>query len=149
MRRLIHLRNQTHFLFTPEPMKKLLLKVSAWFATLPVLLLPAAALAEFEGLTSADAQLTTVGEAIGTDATTNTLPELIGNIIAVLLSVLGIIFVVLIVYAGFLYLTAGGEDDKVKKAKKLLTQSVIGLVIIVAAYAIAAFVIDALTDVAG
>ncbi|MBI4257120.1 hypothetical protein HY626_03650 [Candidatus Uhrbacteria bacterium] len=127
-------------------MKKLFLKVSAWFATLPVILLPAAALAQ---LSEAQTDLTTVGTSIGTDATTNTLPELIGNIIAVLLSVLGIIFVVLVVYAGFLYLTAGGEPDKVKKAKTLLTQSVIGLIIIVAAYAIAAFVIDALTEISG
>ncbi|KKW32633.1 MAG: hypothetical protein UY76_C0021G0004 [Candidatus Uhrbacteria bacterium GW2011_GWA2_52_8d] len=129
-------------------MKNLILKVSAWFATLPILLLPVAALAQFDGLSSAEDQLGEVGTALGTDAT-NTLPELIGNIIQVLLSVLGIIFVVLVVYAGFLYLTAGGEDTKVKKAKTLLTQSVIGLVIIVAAYAIAAFVIDALVDVSG
>ncbi len=127
-------------------MKNFFLKASAWLATLPVLFLPAAALAQ---LSEAQTDLTTVGTAIGTDATTNTLPELIGNIIAVLLSVLGIIFVVLVVYAGFLYLTAAGDDAKVKKAKTLLTQSVIGLIIIVAAYAIAAFVIDALTDVAG
>lgn len=127
-------------------MKKFFLKVSAWFATLPVLLLPAAAFAQ---LSEAQTDLTTVGSAIGTDATTNTLPKLIGNIIAVLLSVLGIIFVILVVYAGFLYLTAAGEDAKVKKAKTLLTQSVLGLIIIVAAYAIAAFVIDALTKVSG
>ena len=140
-------RNQiiNHF-YSPTHMKKLFLKASAWLATLPVLLLPAAALAQ---LSEASTDLTTVGTSIGVDATTNTLPELIGNIIAVLLSVLGIIFVVLVVYAGFLYLTAGGETEKVKKAKTLLTQSIIGLIIIVAAYAIAAFVIDALTDVAG
>ena len=128
-------------------MKKLLLKVSAWFATLPVLLLPATALAQLSK--SYDTLEDDIGPAIGAEATTNTLPELIGNIIKVLLSVLGIIFVVLIVYAGFLYLTAGGEDEKVKKAKKLLTQSVIGLIIIVAAYAISAFVIEALIDVTG
>ncbi|MBI4592227.1 hypothetical protein HY733_02155 [Candidatus Uhrbacteria bacterium] len=127
-------------------MKNMFLKIGAWMSTLPVLLLPAAALAQ---LSEAQTDLTTVGTAIGTDATTNTLPELIGNIIAVLLSVLGIIFVVLVVYAGFLYLTAAGDDTKVKKAKTLLSQSIIGLVIIIAAYAIASFVIDALTDVAG
>jgi len=127
-------------------MNKLLLKTSAWVSTLPVLLLPAAALAQ---LSEAQTDLETVGSAIGTDATTNTLPELIGNIIAVLLSVLGIIFVVLVVYAGFLYLTANGDTDKTKKAKTLLSQSIIGMIIIVASYAISAFVIDALTDVAG
>ena len=127
-------------------MNKLIIKFGAWVSTLPVLLLPAAALAQ---LSDAKTDLETVGGAIGTDATSNSLPELIGNIIAVLLSVLGIIFVVLVVYAGFLYLTAAGEDDKVKTAKKLLSQSIIGLIIIVAAYAIANFVIEALTEVAG
>ncbi len=124
-------------------MKKTYYKYSAWLATLPVLLMPLAAKAQ---LSEAETYLTDVGEGIGTDATTNDLPTLIGNIIAVLLSVLGIIFVVLIVYAGFLYLTAQGEDEKVKKAKKLLSQAVIGLVIIIAAYAIAAFVIEALSE---
>ncbi len=126
-------------------MKNLSLKVTAWLCVLPTLLLPAAAFAQLE---DAKTDLEEVGEAIGTDAT-NDLPTLIGNIISALLSVLGIIFVVLVVYAGFLYLTAQGEDTKVKKAKTLLTQSVIGLVIIVAAYAISAFVIDALVEVAG
>ncbi|NQV90812.1 hypothetical protein HQ487_05425 [Candidatus Uhrbacteria bacterium] len=126
-------------------MKNIYTKATAWASTLPILFLPAAAFAQ---LSQAQTDLTSVGSAIGTDATSNDLPELIGNIIGVLLSVLGIIFVVLVVYAGFLYLTSAGEPDKVKKAKTMLTQAVIGLVIIVAAYAIAAFVIDALTTVA-
>ncbi|NCT48431.1 MAG: hypothetical protein GW763_10665 [Paraglaciecola sp.] len=127
-------------------MKNLYIKATAWASTLPILLLPVATFAQ---LSDAQTDLTSVGTAIGTDTTTIELPELIGNIISVLLSVLGIIFVVLVVYAGFLYLTAAGDDAKVKKAKTMLTQAVIGLVIIVAAYAIAAFVIDALTEVAG
>ena len=125
-------------------MKHFYAKTTAWASTLPVLLLPAAAFAQ---LSKAKTDLAEVGTSVGLDATATDLPKLIGNVIAVLLSVLGIIFVVLVVYAGFLYLTSSGEDEKVKKAKKLLTQSVIGLVIIVAAYAIAAFVIDALTEV--
>lgn len=124
-------------------MKNIFLKIGAWLGTLPVLLLPAVALAQ---ITEAKTELGLVGDAIGAEADL-TLPELIGNIIKVLLSVLGIIFVVLVVYAGFLYLTAGGEPEKVKKAKTLLSQSIIGLIIIVAAYAIAAFVIDALVEV--
>lgn len=127
-------------------MKNIYIKATAWASTLPVLLLPTATFAQ---LSKASTDLGSVGTAIGTDATTNELPELIGNLIQVLLSALGIIFVVLVVYAGFLYLTSAGEKEKVEKAKKLLTQAVIGLVIIVAAYAIAAFVIDALTTVTG
>ena len=72
------------------------------------------------------------------------LPTLIGQLINVLLGVLGIVFVILVVYAGFLYLTSQGEEGNVKKAKKLLTQAVIGLIIIIAAYAISSYVISAL-----
>ena len=125
-------------------MKHLWTKFGAWASTLPILLLPAAAMAQ---LSAADDELSEVAASLGADAT-NDLPTIIGNLIAVLLSVLGIIFVVLVVYAGFLYLTAAGDDEKVKKAKKLLTQSIIGLVIIIAAYAIASYVIDALSEVA-
>lgn len=126
-------------------MKNFYHKSTAWIATLPVLLLPMAAHAQLD---AADTYLTDIGEGIGNDATTNDLPTLIGNFIAVLLSVLGIVFVVLIVYSGFNYLTAMGDDDKVKTAKKNLTNAVIGLVIIIAAYAIASFVIDALQTAA-
>ena len=124
-------------------MKRIINKAGAWLSTLPVLLLPVAASAQLSGaLTNLDS----VAEGIGGDSSVE-LPELIGNITAVLLSVLGIIFVVLVVYAGFLYLTAAGDDENVKKAKKLLGQGVVGLVIIIAAYAITDFVIGSLVDV--
>lgn len=126
-------------------MKNLFVKIGSWIATLPILLLPAAAGAT---LAEATTQLTTVGQAVGTDVTSNDLPNLIGEIINVLLSILGIVFVVLIVYAGFLYLTDAGGGDKVKKAKDILTKSVMGLVIIIAAYAIAGYVISALSGAA-
>ena len=77
------------------------------------------------------------------------LPTMVGLIISVLLGVLGMVFVVLIVYAGFLYLTAQGEQDNVKKAKKLLTQAVIGLVLIVSAYAISLLVTNSLVTITG
>lgn len=125
-------------------MKRLFYKFGAWISTMPMLLLPAAAGAQ---LSEAGTHLDTVADGIGADSS-NDLPTLIGNLIAVLLSVLGIIFVVLVVYAGYLYLTASGDDDKVKKAKKLMGQAIIGLVIIIAAYAIADFVIGSLVDVA-
>lgn len=73
--------------------------------------------------------------------TTSSLPNLIGGVINVLLGSLGIIFVIFVVQAGILYMTAGGDPAKVEKAKKMITQNVIGLIIIVAAYAIASFVI--------
>jgi len=68
-------------------------------------------------------------------------------IINAILGLLGLIFLVLIVYAGFLWMTAAGNDDQVKKAKSILTAAIIGVIIIIAAYAISNFVLDALSKV--
>lgn len=70
----------------------------------------------------------------------------IGNLIQILLSVTGIVFLIITVYAGILYMTAAGDDTKVKKAKSMLTTSVIGIVIIISAYALSQFVVGQLTD---
>ncbi|MFA5359196.1 MAG: pilin [Patescibacteria group bacterium] len=51
-------------------------------------------------------------------------------------TVLGVIFLIIILYAGFRWLTAGGNDEQVGAAKKLIMNSVIGLVIIFLAYII-------------
>ena len=68
----------------------------------------------------------------------------VGQIINVVLGILGIIAVVLILAGGFKWMTAGGNEDKVGEAKKMITQGAIGLVIIFAAWGIASFVIDQL-----
>ena len=70
------------------------------------------------------------------------LPTLIGGLISVLLGSLGIVFVIFIVQAGIMYMTAAGDPAKVDKAKKMITQAVVGLIIIVAAYSISSFVIN-------
>ncbi|PJE76387.1 hypothetical protein COV05_04835 [Candidatus Uhrbacteria bacterium CG10_big_fil_rev_8_21_14_0_10_48_16] len=90
--------------------------------------------------------LSNAGE--GTYSTDLTVTVFIGNMIRTLLAATGIIFLVITVYAGILYMTAAGEPDKVKKAKSMLTSSVIGLVIIVGAYAISTYVINAIATAA-
>ena len=67
--------------------------------------------------------------------------SLAGKIINVFFGVLGIIFLVLMLYGGFLWMTGRGIEERVTKAKDLITQAVIGIVIILAAYAITEFVI--------
>ncbi|MFA5420943.1 MAG: hypothetical protein WC280_02895 [Patescibacteria group bacterium] len=67
----------------------------------------------------------------------------IGIIIQYLLSFLGVIFMVLMVYGGILWMTASGNDQQVEKAKKIIVESILGLVIIVSAYAISILVINA------
>lgn len=65
----------------------------------------------------------------------------IGQIIAVVLGFLGIIFLVLIIYSGFQWMTAGGNEDTITAAKKRLTNAVSGLGIVLAAWIITFFVI--------
>lgn len=57
------------------------------------------------------------------------------------LSLLGMVFVIIIIYAGYLWMTAGGNDEQVGSAKKWMTRSVIGLVVILTAYSITHFAI--------
>ena len=71
-------------------------------------------------------------------------PELVGNVINVILGVSGLVLVGLFIYGGVLYLTAQGDPDRVKQAKKTMINAVIGVVIIVVAYAAATFVIQSL-----
>jgi len=74
--------------------------------------------------------------------TTTTLPVIIGRIIAVGIGLVGVIFLVLMVYGGFLWMTARGDEQKVEKSKELITAAVIGLVIVLAAYVITNFVVS-------
>lgn len=70
------------------------------------------------------------------------LTDTIASVIRVGLGFLGVIAVVIILYGGFQWMIAGGNPDKVGKAQKLIFAGITGLVIILSAYAIAAFVID-------
>ena len=70
--------------------------------------------------------------------------EIAANVINIILGFLGIIAVVLILIGGFMWMTAAGNDDKVATAKKIMTAGIIGLVIVLAAFGIAKFVIQAL-----
>jgi len=72
--------------------------------------------------------------------------EIAAKVINIILGFLGIIAVVLILVGGFMWMTAAGNDDKVATAKNVMIAGVIGLVIVLAAFGIAKFVISALMD---
>ena len=63
-----------------------------------------------------------------------------GNVIAGILAFIGVIFFALVLYAGMLWMTARGDTSKIDKAKDILEDAVIGVVLVSAAYAIANFV---------
>jgi len=80
---------------------------------------------------------------------TGSVPGAIGLILGQAMLYLGIIFFLLIVYAGFLWLTAGGAEAKVEKAKGILIAAVSGLVVVLSAYAIVNFVFGKVLASAG
>lgn len=62
--------------------------------------------------------------------------DLVGIIVESFLAALGIVFLVLIFWAGWLWMSAAGEEDKVRKAQSIIKTSVIGLFVVSMAYAI-------------
>lgn len=68
----------------------------------------------------------------------------VARIIRVAMGLLGIVAVVIILIGGFTWMTAGGNEEKVGEAKKWIFAGIIGLAIILSAYAIASFVITQL-----
>ncbi len=73
---------------------------------------------------------------------------IIARLIRVFLTVTGVILTVIVVYAGFIYMTAQGEPAKVEKAKNMIKNAVIGLFLIFSSYAITTFILNALLDAA-
>lgn len=70
--------------------------------------------------------------------------EKVGNIISYVLAFLGVIFLVITVASGIQWMTAGGNEEVVKKARTRLVNATVGLIIVVAAYAITWFVVTKL-----
>ena len=69
------------------------------------------------------------------------LATLIGSIVRIALVASGIIFFALVAYAGYVWLTAGGNDADVKKATSILTRAAIGMIVVILAGAITQFVL--------
>lgn len=70
---------------------------------------------------------------------------LVGNVVAGGLSLISVIFFVFIIYGGFRWMLAKGNDQEIQKAQDTIISSVIGIIVILSAYAITSFVFKALT----
>jgi hypothetical protein len=94
-----------------------------------------------QGLQEAGGKLQEIGGANGEKlGVTGDLPTAISTVIKAVLSLVGTIFLALTIYAGVLWMTAQGEEEKAKKGRDILTMAVIGLAIVMSAYAITYFV---------
>ncbi len=77
-------------------------------------------------------------------------PRLIaGNLIGTFISYLGILVVLIVLWAGFKWMISGGKEEKVKDAKMTLVNMVFGLLVILSAYSIVNFVIKSISDANG
>ena len=95
-------------------------------------------------------RLENVGTAAGysDDVGTTSIATTVGGIIKMFRSILGMIFLSYMVYAGYLWMTASGEEEKLRKAKAIIRGSIIGLIIALSGYIITATVVDRVSTAA-
>lgn len=82
----------------------------------------------------------TAGRAGVGSGDTADIQSIVGTVINAALTLVGLIFLVLMIYAGFLWMTARGDEGMIDKSKKIIAAAIIGLVLIMSAYAITFFV---------
>ena len=126
---------------------KIFIKTVAAQILLAVLFLPVISLAQVTGpITGSTSplleKLNTVGTSAGYESSTSetTILEILGTGINVGLSLLGVIFIILILLAGYNWMTAAGDQEKISKAQHTIRSAIIGLLIIVGAFAIWMFI---------
>jgi hypothetical protein len=119
--------------------KNTLKKIAIGAVSASVLVLPYIAFA-------AEAELLGLNYATAIGLGTKDVRETISSIIRAFMGLLGIIAVCIILLGGFKWMTAAGNEEKVGEAKKLIISGVIGLVIIMSAYAIATFVVGSVIN---
>ena len=69
--------------------------------------------------------------------------QIVVRLINVALSFLGIIFVVIVIYTGFLFLFSFGKEERLAQAKRAFLNALIGLIIIISSYSIVQFILEA------
>jgi len=78
---------------------------------------------------------------------TNTfLSSKVGTIIGLILSFIGVLFLILMIYAGITWMTSEGNEQKITQAKGLIINAIIGIIIVFAAYALTTFLGDNLLN---
>ena len=85
----------------------------------------------------------------GTGVLEKSVPEVMGTIILNVLGIVGVIFLILIIYGGITWMTSAGNEQRISLAKKIITSSVIGLVIVMTGYAVTYFIVQNLTTATG
>jgi hypothetical protein len=117
-----------------------LTKKQRWSVIVPALLLSVVMIfgsyAQVNAVTSFSIE--NIGGSIGLG--TADLKQTVINIIQWVLGILALVAAIMIIYGGFVWLTAGGNEESVEKAKKIISAAVVGLIVVLLAWAIVIFV---------
>lgn len=119
-------------------MKKIAKYLLSLVFVLSLVAIPAATFA----LSEAQVGIDTTGPAAGLGLGSKTPLQTATALINTAMVFLGIIAVGIVLLAGFKWMTAGGNEDKVSEAKKLMASGVIGMIILLSAWGIAKYVIQ-------
>ncbi len=121
------------------------IKIKLIIASLAIILVPSLALAT----TDIADLLNKAGEGAGFDTSQpaeTALASTMGLVVNTFLSIVGVIFISYTIYGGFSWMTAAGNDEKLSKAKNTVRSGIIGLIVILAGWAIYQFIFNALTS---
>ncbi len=87
-----------------------------------------------------------LGEATeGTGLANTPISVRVSTLIGAIVGFVGVIFLVLMIYGGLTWMTAGGNEEKIGKAKKIIVNSTIGIIIVMLSYAITYYIIQTVT----
>lgn len=125
-------------------MFKLYKKIYILLASFIILIIPAISIAQASN--KVIQRLEDIGAKQGPYEVANelSLSEIIGTVISAALALIGAIFLALMLYAGYHWMTARGEEEKVEKAKDTINRAIVGIIIVVGAYAIWQFILGEL-----
>jgi len=106
---------------------------------------PAAVFAAVNPIASGLSNAASAAGISGGCASVDCLVTIIGNVLNVALGFVGIILLLYFLYAGFMWMTAGGDEDKVKDATTTIRNAVVGLAIVMLAFAASSFIMSSLS----
>jgi len=104
----------------------------------------------FSPALAADYGLVDMGKNLGyktEEVTKDTLLIKIGQIVSIVLGLLGVLTFIMIVYYGFIWMTAGGNEKAITEAKDSFQSLIVGLILILGAYAITSFILSMVSNI--
>ena len=97
-------------------------------------------LAQNYGLDEAAAEVPAYQAQVGDTYDERFIAAKLGDMIGLVLSFIGVLFLILTIYGGINWMTAGGNEQKVEKSKTIIINAIIGLLIVISAYTITSFI---------